>query len=123
MPRAPAPLVDPFGRRVKDLRLSVTDRCTFRCTYCMPEEGMTWLARNEVLTCEELTRVAAVCVERFGFGAIRITRGDASPLTSPHGDALAARRRPGDDHERGQAPRAGARPRGRGPAARERLPR
>src|ERR1700730_18625889 len=76
MTRAPAPLVDPFGRRVKDLRLSVTDRCNFRCTYCMPEEGMTWLPRDEVLTYEELTRVAAVCVERFGFGAIRITGGE-----------------------------------------------
>lgn len=76
MTRTPAPLVDPFGRRVKDLRLSVTDRCNFRCTYCMPEEGMTWLPRNEVLTYEELTRVAAVCVERFGFGAIRITGGE-----------------------------------------------
>jgi cyclic pyranopterin phosphate synthase len=72
----PVPLVDPFGRRVKDLRLSVTDRCNFRCTYCMPEEGMTWLPRDEVLTYEELTRIATVCVERFGFRAIRITGGE-----------------------------------------------
>src|ERR1700736_3267214 len=76
MTRAPAPLVDPFGRRVKDLRLSITDRCNFRCTYCMPEEGMKWLPRDELLTFEELTRIARVCVERFGFESIRITGGE-----------------------------------------------
>ncbi len=70
------PLVDPFGRRVKDLRLSVTDRCNFRCTYCMPEEGMHWLPRDDVLTYEELTRIATACVRRFGFDAIRITGGE-----------------------------------------------
>jgi cyclic pyranopterin phosphate synthase len=70
------PLVDPFGRRVKDLRLSVTDRCNFRCTYCMPEEGMTWLPRAEVLTYEELACIASVCVERFGFEGIRVTGGE-----------------------------------------------
>jgi len=58
------PLVDPFGRRVRDLRISVTDRCNFRCQYCMPEEGMVWLPRDEVLTFEEIERVARVCVER-----------------------------------------------------------
>jgi cyclic pyranopterin phosphate synthase len=70
------PLVDPFGRRVRDLRISVTDRCNFRCTYCMPEEGMRWLPRSELLTYEELARVARVCVERFGFGAVRVTGGE-----------------------------------------------
>ncbi|HLG01786.1 MAG TPA: GTP 3',8-cyclase MoaA [Acidimicrobiia bacterium] len=72
----PTPLVDGFGRVVKDLRLSITDRCNFRCTYCMPEEGLKWLPRDEVLTFEELTRVAQVCVERWGFDAIRITGGE-----------------------------------------------
>jgi cyclic pyranopterin phosphate synthase len=72
----PVPLVDRFGRQVRDLRLSVTDRCNFRCTYCMPEEGMTWLPRTDLLTFEELTRVARVCVERFGVGSIRITGGE-----------------------------------------------
>ena len=43
-------LVDGFGRTVRDLRISVTDRCNFRCTYCMPAEGMTWMDRAEVLT-------------------------------------------------------------------------
>jgi cyclic pyranopterin phosphate synthase len=70
------PLVDGFGRRAQDLRLSVTDRCNFRCTYCMPAEGMVWLDRQELLTYEELARVARICVERFGFGAVRITGGE-----------------------------------------------
>jgi cyclic pyranopterin phosphate synthase len=55
-------LVDSFGRVVRDLRISVTDRCNFRCTYCMPAEGMTWLDRSEVLTYEEIERVARICV-------------------------------------------------------------
>ncbi len=70
------PLVDPFGRTVRDLRISVTDRCNFRCTYCMPEEGMQWLPRDELLTFEELTRVARICVGRFGFDGVRITGGE-----------------------------------------------
>ena len=69
-------LVDPHGRVVRDLRISVTDRCNFRCTYCMPAEGMTWLPREELLTFEEIERVARVCVERFGFDGIRITGGE-----------------------------------------------
>jgi len=69
-------LVDPFGRVVRDLRISVTDRCNFRCTYCMPEEGMQWLPRNEVLSFEEIERLAGICVERFGFDGIRLTGGE-----------------------------------------------
>jgi cyclic pyranopterin phosphate synthase len=69
-------LVDPYNRTVRDLRISITDRCNFRCTYCMPEEGMKWLPRDELLTYEELIRVAGVCVERFGFESIRITGGE-----------------------------------------------
>src|SRR5215211_1212740 len=76
MPAAPVPLIDPFDRRVKDLRISITDRCNFRCTYCMPAEGMQWLPREELLTYEEQARIARVCVERFGFEAIRITGGE-----------------------------------------------
>lgn len=72
----PLPLVDPFQRTVRDLRVSVTDRCNFRCTYCMPQEGMQWLPRGDLLNYEELTRVARVCVERFGFESIRITGGE-----------------------------------------------
>src|SRR5579859_918933 len=69
-------LVDPFGRTVRDLRISVTDRCNFRCDYCMPEEGMKWLPRSEVLTFEEIERIARVGVERFGFDGIRLTGGE-----------------------------------------------
>jgi cyclic pyranopterin phosphate synthase len=80
--RKPIPLIDPFARRVKDLRVSITDRCNFRCAYCMPEEGMQWLPRDELLTYEEIARVARVCVERFGFEAIRVTGGE--PLVRAH---------------------------------------
>jgi cyclic pyranopterin phosphate synthase len=70
------PLVDPHQRTVRDLRISVTDRCNLRCTYCMPAEGLEWLPRDELLTFEELTRVARVCVERYGFDGIRLTGGE-----------------------------------------------
>jgi len=69
-------LVDSFGRVVRDLRISVTDRCNFRCTYCMPAEGMTWLDRAEVLTYEEIERVARICVEKFGVDSLRLTGGE-----------------------------------------------
>ncbi len=72
----PRPLVDSFGRVHRDLRISVTDRCNFRCTYCMPEEGMTWLPRSEVLTFEELERIARLLVERHGIRSIRLTGGE-----------------------------------------------
>jgi len=70
------PLVDGFGRQVRDLRISITDRCNFRCGYCMPEEGMVWQPRDELLAYEEIERVARVCVERWGFEAVRITGGE-----------------------------------------------
>ena len=70
------PLIDGFGRTVRDLRISITDRCNFRCTYCMPEEGMTWLPREDLLTFEEIDRIAGVCVDRFGFTGIRLTGGE-----------------------------------------------
>ena len=69
-------LVDPFGRVIRDLRISVTDRCNFRCTYCMPEEGMTWLPRSEVLTFEEIERLARLMVGRYGVTSIRLTGGE-----------------------------------------------
>jgi cyclic pyranopterin phosphate synthase len=70
------PLIDPFDRRVEDLRISITDRCNFRCTYCMPAEGMQWMDRSELLTYEEQARIARVCVDRWAFGAIRVTGGE-----------------------------------------------
>lgn len=69
-------LVDSFGRTVRDLRISITDRCNFRCTYCMPAEGMNWLPREELLTFEEIERVARVCTSRLGFNGIRLTGGE-----------------------------------------------
>jgi len=72
----PEALVDPHGRTVRDLRISVTDRCNLRCTYCMPEEGMKWLTREDLLSFEELERVARVCIERFGFTGLRLTGGE-----------------------------------------------
>lgn len=70
------PLADRRGREVRDLRISVTDRCNFRCTYCMPAEGLTWLPREEVLTFEELERLARLLVERHGIRSIRLTGGE-----------------------------------------------
>lgn len=75
-------LVDPFGRTVRDLRISVTDRCNFRCQYCMPAEGMQWLPRTEILSFEEIERFARICVSRFGFNGIRLTGGE--PLVRAH---------------------------------------
>ena len=69
-------LVDPFGRIIGDLRISVTDRCNFRCTYCMPQEGMTWLPRSEVMSFEEIERLAGIFVRRYGVEAIRLTGGE-----------------------------------------------
>ncbi len=82
-------LVDGYQRVVRDLRISVTDRCNFRCTYCMPDEGMDWLPRAEILTFEEIERVARVCVERFGFTSIRLTGGE--PTVRAHLPALVER--------------------------------
>lgn len=69
-------LVDPFGRVIHDLRISITDRCNFRCTYCMPAEGMQWLPRSEVMTFEEIERLARLFVERYGVEGIRLTGGE-----------------------------------------------
>ena len=82
-------LVDSFGRVVRDLRISVTDRCNFRCTYCMPAEGMTWLDRSEVLTYEEIERVARICVEKFEVDSLRLTGGE--PTVRAHLPQLIAK--------------------------------
>ncbi len=82
-------LVDGFARVHRDLRISVTDRCNLRCTYCMPEEGMVWLPRDEVLTFEEIERVAGVLVARFGFDGIRLTGGE--PTVRAHLPVLVAK--------------------------------
>lgn len=78
VPAAPfsqsGPLVDPFGRQVTYLRVSVTDRCDFRCTYCM-SEAMAFLPKRDLLTLEELDRIATVFVER-GVRKLRLTGGE-----------------------------------------------
>jgi cyclic pyranopterin phosphate synthase len=69
-------LVDSFGRVHRDLRISVTDRCNFRCTYCMPADGLPWLPRERLLTFEELARIAGVLVTGLGVRRIRLTGGE-----------------------------------------------
>src|SRR5437588_10860139 len=69
-------LVDSYGRVADDLRSSVTDRCNFRCIYCMPAEGLKWLKREDILRFEEIVRLARVFVERYGVRTIRITGGE-----------------------------------------------
>jgi GTP 3',8-cyclase len=69
------PLVDGHGRRISDLRVSVTDRCNFRCQYCMPADGLPWLERSEVLAFEEIERVVRLMV-RMGIEDVRLTGGE-----------------------------------------------
>ena len=75
IPRARQPLVDSFGRVATDLRISLTDKCSLRCTYCMPAEGLPWLRRPELLTDDETVRLAALFVE-LGVRSIRLTGGE-----------------------------------------------
>jgi GTP 3',8-cyclase len=69
------PLRDGHGRLIGDLRVSVTDRCNFRCQYCMPAEGLPWLERAEILTFEEITRLVSL-MSRMGVHDIRLTGGE-----------------------------------------------
>ncbi|MFC6325363.1 GTP 3',8-cyclase MoaA [Microbacterium koreense] len=88
MPAAPAsaqerpgdPLVDTHGRVHRDLRISLTDRCSLRCTYCMPDQGNEWLARSSILTTDEIARVAGVAAAA-GVTTFRLTGGE--PLLRP----------------------------------------
>ena len=68
-------VIDSFNRALKDLRISVTDRCNFRCTYCMPEEGMVWLDRRELLTFEEISRLVQI-FSGLGVRKVRLTGGE-----------------------------------------------
>ncbi|MDH6129444.1 GTP 3',8-cyclase MoaA [Kitasatospora sp. GP82] len=74
-------LLDTFGRQAVDLRVSLTDRCNLRCTYCMPEEGLQWLAKPELLTDEEIVRLVALAVRDLGVREVRFTGGE--PLLRP----------------------------------------
>jgi len=75
-------LIDSFGRTATDLRVSLTDRCNLRCTYCMPAEGLPWMPGPELLTLDELTRLIGLAVTRLGITNVRFTGGE--PLLSPH---------------------------------------
>lgn len=70
------PLVDTFGRVATDLRVSVTDRCNLRCTYCMPADGLDWLPSDDLLTTDEFIRVLTVAVRDLGIRRIRFTGGE-----------------------------------------------
>jgi GTP 3',8-cyclase len=69
-------LADRFGRVATDLRVSLTDRCNLRCTYCMPEEGLAWLPREEQLTDDEVGRLIRIAVESLGIREVRFTGGE-----------------------------------------------
>ena len=70
------PLVDTFGRVATDLRVSLTDRCNLRCSYCMPAEGLQWLPGDDLLAPDELTRLLRLAVTRLGITSIRFTGGE-----------------------------------------------
>ncbi|MFD7736115.1 GTP 3',8-cyclase MoaA [Kitasatospora phosalacinea] len=74
-------LLDTYGRQAVDLRVSLTDRCNLRCTYCMPEEGLNWLGKPELLTDEEIVRLVALAVGTLGVREVRFTGGE--PLLRP----------------------------------------
>src|ERR1700758_4555465 len=69
-------LSDSFGRVATDLRVSLTDRCNLRCTYCMPPEGLDWLPKPELLTDDEVVRLVTVAVEQLGVREVRFTGGE-----------------------------------------------
>ncbi len=74
-------LIDRYGRRAVDLRVSLTDRCNLRCSYCMPPEGLPWLPKAEILTDGEVLRLITIAVTRLGVEEVRFTGGE--PLLRP----------------------------------------
>ncbi|WP_046088957.1 GTP 3',8-cyclase MoaA [Streptomyces antioxidans] len=74
-------LIDTYGRVATDLRVSLTDRCNLRCTYCMPEEGLQWLAKPDLLTDDEIVRLIGIAVTELGVTEVRFTGGE--PLLRP----------------------------------------
>ena len=85
---ADGPLIDTFGRVATDLRVSLTDRCNMRCTYCMPAEGLDWLPGQDLLTPAELIRLLRIAVTRLGITSIRFTGGE--PLLVRHLEEVVA---------------------------------
>lgn len=84
-----AELRDAYGRVATDLRVSLTDKCNLRCTYCMPAEGLQWLPKAELLSDDELVRLIDIGVSRLGITTVRLTGGE--PLLRPDLEALVAR--------------------------------
>ena len=74
-------LIDTYGRVATDLRVSLTDRCNLRCTYCMPEEGLQWLSKSDLLSDDEIVRLIGIAVTRLGITEVRFTGGE--PLLRP----------------------------------------
>src|SRR5260370_21627110 len=72
-------LADSYGRVATDLRVSLTDRCNLRCSYCMPPEGLEWLPKPSLLTDDEVVRLARIGVQRLGITEIRYTGGEPLP--------------------------------------------
>ena len=68
-------LLDRFGRTATDLRVSLTDRCNLRCTYCMPADGLPWLPKDQALSADEIVRLVSVGVRDLGVRQVRFTGG------------------------------------------------
>ncbi|QHK22128.1 GTP 3',8-cyclase MoaA [Pseudarthrobacter psychrotolerans] len=76
-PAGTAPgLLDQYGRRATDMRLSLTDKCNLRCTYCMPAEGLEWLSKQAVMSAEEIVRIVRIGVDLLGVRELRLTGGE-----------------------------------------------
>lgn len=82
-------LIDTFDRVATDLRVSLTDRCNLRCTYCMPEEGLEWLAKPDLLSDDEIVRLIGIAVTDLGIEEVRFTGGE--PLLRPGLTGIVAR--------------------------------
>ncbi|OBA71345.1 cyclic pyranopterin phosphate synthase [Mycobacterium sp. 1554424.7] len=82
------PLLDTYGRAATDLRVSLTDRCNLRCTYCMPAEGLDWLPGEQLLSPDELARLMHIAVTRLGITSVRFTGGE--PLLARHLEQVVA---------------------------------
>ena len=75
-PMLPPGLADRYGRRATDMRLSLTDKCNLRCTYCMPAEGLEWLSKQAVMSAEEIVRIVGIGVDLLGVRELRLTGGE-----------------------------------------------
>lgn len=98
-------MIDTYGRVATDLRVSLTDRCNLRCTYCMPAQGLDWLPGEQLLSTEELTRLLGIAVTRLGVTHVRFTGGE--PLMARHLEAsvrAVAAMRPRPDIARPRTP-------------------